>query len=258
MGKRILGLLAAAIVAVAVQAQAQPTNRLDAILARQEIRIGTTGDYKPFTYLNPETKGFEGIDIDMAEAMGKALGVKVTFVRTSWPSLAKDFQADAFDIALGGVSINTDRAKLGFFSLAYNRDGKAAIARCTDKDKFTSLAAIDQPTTRVVVNPGGTNQRFAVANLKQAPITVYDDNVTIFDQIVQNKADVMITDGIETLLQQKLRPSLCALNADKPFDFSEKGYWMPRDIVLKEWVDTWLHAALNNGTYAAIWKKHLE
>ncbi len=67
---------------------------------------------------------------------------------------------------------------------------------------------------------------------------------------MQNKA--------ETLLQQKLRPSLCALNADKPFDFSEKGYWMPRDIVLKEWVDTWLHAALNNGTYAAIWKKHLE
>ena len=34
----------------------------------------------------------------------------------------------------------------------------------------------------------------------------------------------MMTDAEETLLQQKLRPGLCAVHPDKPFTFSEKGF----------------------------------
>ena len=34
----------------------------------------------------------------------------------------------------------------------------------------------------------------------------YPDNVTIFKQILDGKADVMVTDASETLLQQKLNP----------------------------------------------------
>lgn len=256
--------LYAAVAAVAlawsagVGLAAEPT-RLDKIIATKQLKVGTTGDYKPFTYLNPETKQYDGIDIQMMRALGKALGAEVTFVATSWPNLAKDFDADAFDVAAGGVSIILDRAKKGYFSTAYLRDGKAAIARCTDKERFRGLlTAIDQPGVKVIVNPGGTNQRFANANIKQATVTVYPDNVTIFDQIVAGQADVMITDSIETRLQQKLKPQLCALNADQPFDFSEKGYWLQRDIALKEFVDTWLHIALNDGTFKTIWKQYLE
>ena len=35
------------------------------------------------------------------------------------------------------------------------RDGKRPIARCADKERYTSIGAIDQPGVRVVVNPGG-------------------------------------------------------------------------------------------------------
>jgi hypothetical protein len=52
----------------------------------------------------------------VAEALGKALGVKVEYVHTAWPQLMKDFEAQKFDIAMGGVSITLDRQKKGFFS----------------------------------------------------------------------------------------------------------------------------------------------
>ena len=81
---------------------------------------------------------------------------------------------------------------------------------------------------------------------------VYDDNVTIFDQIVEGKADLMITDAIETVLQQKLRPQLAAIHPDKPFTYSEKGYLMPRDMVFKAFVDQWLHLTLMGGTFQKI------
>ena len=68
----------------------------------------------------------------------------------------KDFEADNFDIAMGGVSITLDRQKKGFFSTPIMREGKTPIARCADKGKYETLAEINKPGTRVIVNPGGT------------------------------------------------------------------------------------------------------
>lgn len=63
---------------------------------------------------------------------------------------------------------------------------------------------------------------------------MHQDNVTIFQQIVDGKADLMMTDAVETRLQEKLHPQLCAVHPDQPFDFSEKAVLLPRDIVLKQ------------------------
>src|SRR5262245_37574053 len=149
-----------------------------------------TGDYMPFTYLDKETQKFRGFDVDMAEALGKALGVKVEFVPTAWPQLMKDFEAQKFDVAMGGVSVTLDRQKKGLFSTPIMREGKTPIARCADKEKFSTLSEIDKPATRVIVNPGGTNERFARANLKTAEIKVFPDNTRIFDEIAKGDADV--------------------------------------------------------------------
>ena len=241
-----------------VHAQAQPVatqTKLDEIVARGVLKVGTTGDYRPFTYLNKDTGKFEGLDIDLAENLGQALGVKVEFVQTSWPNMMKDFQANAFDIAAGGVSITLDRAKKGFFSVPMMREGKTPIARCADKDKFQTIADIDKAGVRVITNPGGTNERFARANVKAADIKVHNDNVTIFKEIAAGNADLMMTDSSETLYQQKLNPTLCAIHPDKPFDFAEKAYWIQRDIALKDFVDQWFHLIRENGSYEKMFGK---
>lgn len=106
---RIWAALAVALlVNVSAHAQQAPS-RLDEIVKRGTLRVGMTGDYKPFTYLDKTTQQFSGFDVDMAQALGKALGVKVEFVPTAWPKLMKDFEADQFDIAMGGVSVTLDR-----------------------------------------------------------------------------------------------------------------------------------------------------
>ena len=249
---RIMAGLAAAFL-VGAPLHAQQTSRLDDIIRRGTLRVGTTGDYLPFTHFDKATATFSGFDVDMAEALGEALGVKVEFVQTAWPQMMRDFEADRFDIAMGGVSITLDRQKKGLFSTPIVREGKTPIARCADKDKFQTIADIDKPGTRVIINPGGTNERFARANLGSAEIKTYGDNVTIFDEIAKGDADVMVTDASETLYQQKLHPgALCAIHPDKPFDFAEKAYWLQRDEALKDFVDQWLHIAAEDGSFRKI------
>lgn len=232
-------------------------SRLDQIIGKGTLRVGMTGDYRPFTFLNPSTSKFEGFDVDMAEALGKAMGVKVEFVKTSWPTMMKDFEADKFDVVTGGVSITLDRQKKGLFSTPIMREGKTPIARCGDVSKYQTIEQIDKADVRVIVNPGGTNEKFARAHLKNAKITVYHDNVTIFDQIAKGDADLMMTDASETRFQQKQHSGvLCAVHPDHPFDFSEKGIWMQRDPALKDFVDLWLHVMTETGSYKALFAKY--
>jgi chorismate mutase-like protein len=77
---------------------------------------------------------------------------------------------------------------------------------------------------------------------------VYPDNVTIFGQIVSGAADLMLTDAIETRLQERLHPQLCAVHPDAPFDMADKAVLLPRgDTALKAYVDRWLQQRLDDG-----------
>lgn len=232
-----------------------PESRLDAIEASKVLRVCTTGDFKPFTIAAGE--GFEGIDIEMARSLAKALGAEVQFVRTKWAELMPDFTAGKCDIAMGGIGITLERQKRAFYSAAVLRGGAAPIARCEDKARLGSVAEIDKPGVRVIANPGGNNERFAKANFKTATVTIHTDNATIFDEIAQNRADVMVTSWIEGAIQSRLNPALCVINPDKPLTFSEMGYLLPRgDLVFKAFVDQWLHMSKSNGEYERISRKY--
>ena len=159
-----------------------------------------------------------------------------------------------FDVGMGSISVTLARAKLGFFTKAYMREGKTPIARCADKAKFATLADIDKADVIVIVNPGGGNEKFDRAHLKAARIEVHPDNTTIFDALAKGEGDLMITDASETRYQQKLHPGvLCAIHPDKPFDFAEKAYWLQRDVALKAFVDQWLHIAVATGGFKKIY-----
>src|SRR5437762_2336135 len=223
-------------------------SRLDAIQKGGALRVCTPGDYKPFSLAKPDAT-FEGLDVDLVQSMAKGLGVKVEIVKTSWPKLMDDF-VEKCDIAVGGISVTLDRQKRAYFSDAYMVNGKAPITKCENVKKFQTVADIDKPGVTVIENPGGSNERFARANFKQAKIVIFNDNTTIFDEILKGNADVMISESVETIVQQKARPGLCAVNPDKPLQYGEMAWLLPRgDAAFKAWMDQWLHLAKANGDY---------
>ncbi|MFE2225418.1 transporter substrate-binding domain-containing protein [Streptomyces kronopolitis] len=226
------------------------TSALDAVPRRGVLRVCTTGDYPPFSYRDSKTGGYRGVDIDMARELAKSLDARPRYVPTTWAGLVGDLSAGRCDIAMGGVSVTLPRARAVYFSAPTRTDGKTPLVRCKDKDKYATLRQIDRPGTRVIVNPGGTNEEFARSHIEHATLTVHRDNTTIFDEILAGRADVMMTDAGETRYQARIHPALCSLHPDKPFTFSEKAYALPRgDNEFKAYVDQWVHLATHDGTY---------
>jgi len=150
------------------------SSRLDEIVKSGKLRVCTPGDYKPFSFFRPDG-AYEGLDIDLVQASAKALGVEVEMVKSAWPTLMKDF-IEKCDVAVGGISVTLDRQKTAFFTAPYMVNGKAPITKCENAAKFQTVADIDKPGVTVIENPGGSNERFARANFKQAKIVIFNDN----------------------------------------------------------------------------------
>lgn len=238
---------------------------LDTILSRGHLLVGTTGAYKPFTYLTNTTNitttnsSYIGADIDMAFSLSNALSLSQPpiFVPTTFANLTLDLSASKFDIAMSGVSLTLPRALTTFFSTPVLRVGKAACVRCEDVDKFQSLEDIDQTGVRVVAPPGGSNLEFDRANLKKAEILEVEDNNVLFEEVVGGRADVVITDVVEVELAERLyRGVLCrGGERGKTFSFEELGYVVPRgEGVWVRFVDEWLRIQLGSGE----WNRTLE
>ncbi len=212
------------------------------------LRICTTGDYRPLTFLEPATTQYEGIDVDMARDLAAALGRTPVFVPTTWPTLSADITTPGrCDIAMGGISVAPARLKIGAFTAPYLASGKAPITRSASAQRFTSVEAINQPGARVIEKPGGSNEQFAREHFPLADLEIWPDNTTIFDELAAGRADVMITDAIEARYQAQRHPGLAAVNPDHPFTHEDQGYLLPLGSPLSADVRTWLDHALSDG-----------
>ena len=98
------------------------------------------------------------------------------------------------------------------------------------------IADIDNPKVRVMVNPGGLNEKFANEKLPHATIIVWQKNEEIPNQVAEGHADVMITEITEApwyvqrsalpLGSSKNDPRLAAPLLNAPFTHGEIGVLM--------------------------------
>lgn len=197
------------------------------IQERGTILIGTTGDYRPLSFREEDGK-YWGFGIEVAGVIADRLGVGIEFVQTSWPTLSADVQAEpqTFDLAIGGITITDARRETMLMSDGYLANGKTILCRASEAERYKSLADIDKPEVRVMVNPGGQNEKFANANLAHATIIVHQKNEEIPSLIAEGEADVMITEITEAPYYIKVDTRLAAPLLNEPFTHGEIGVLM--------------------------------
>ena len=197
------------------------------IAERGTLLVGTTGDYRPLSYREADGN-YWGFGIEMAQKIAERLNVDIDFVQTSWPTLTADVlgEPQTMDFAIGGITITDARRETMLMSDGYLCNGKTILCRTDEAARFQSLADIDRPEVRVMVNPGGLNEKFALANLTHAQIIVHQKNEEIPSQVAEGQADVMITEITEAPWYVQNDTRLAAPLLNSPFTHGEIGVLM--------------------------------
>lgn len=229
---------------------------LSDVRVRGTLRVAHTNDYRPFSFIGADGAP-TGVDADLARRLAADLGVSVQWNDTTWATLAADLQAHRYDIAMSGVSVSPERASVGCFTAVYFTTGKTVLTRCASHRTFDTLAQLDVPSVTVIVNPGGTNERFVRKHLHHARVVAHDDNRTIFRALAAGDADAMITDAVEARLEAQANPALCVADPPPLFETVSKAYLIPKDPQWQAWLDAWLAKLKTTGELDTVLLRYL-
>jgi cyclohexadienyl dehydratase len=167
----LVGAMSAAGVAVAESVPALP----------KVIRIGTSGDYAPFSVERDGVRA--GFDVELAERFASEAGFRIEWVTFRWPALSADVAADRFDVAMSGVTAIPERAGVGYLTRAVATSGPCVLGSAAPK--------------RVAVNRGGALERWARQHFDGAEIRTVDRNQSLPELLARGEVDAIVTDRFE-------------------------------------------------------------
>ncbi len=115
-------------------AEEKPADLLADIKQRGYILVSTDPNYEPQSFLNTEgkrpadskcpsdaltTAEMQGFDVDVAIAVGEALGVETCFATPNWDAITAGNWADKWDVSIGSMTVTTARQEILNFSVPY-------------------------------------------------------------------------------------------------------------------------------------------
>ena len=86
---------------------------------RPVIRVGTEGNYPPFTYKDTETGDLTGYDVEVIEAVADEVGWDLEFVEAPFDALFPALDSERIDVIANQVTINPDREAQYLFTEPY-------------------------------------------------------------------------------------------------------------------------------------------
>jgi len=219
--------------------------------AAETLRVGTSGDYAPFSA--GRGAGARGFDLDVARAFAAERGLDLEVVTFRWPELVADLRAGRFDIAMSGITVRPERSAAGRFSVAVAESG--AVALVSDPALHASLGALDEPGVRIGVNQGGHLERAARARFPRATLIAIPRNAAVRKSLAAGLVDAVVSDTLEAPAWLEGAPGAEALG---PFTRDRKAYLVRADRPeLAAEIDAWIVARESDGTLARLRAQHL-
>jgi cyclohexadienyl dehydratase len=240
-------------------AQAPSKSRLHKVLESGVLRVGTTGDFRPMSFREPKTGEYAGHDIEVAKELAKDLGVKVEFVSTDWKTLLNGIQADKYDVAMSGISMNVDRAKVAAFTVPYMEFGTVPVIRKKDAAKFKSWTDIDKANITVATTLGTVFDQQAKEYFKVAKRKQVEAPALSYQEVLSGRAEVCITSNVEAASLVQTYPELAIVPVDRARSRRPASLLVAQeDVVWLNFLNQWITMKRTSEFFEGLQKKWLE
>lgn len=234
-----------------------------AVKTKGALVMATDPTYAPIEFVK-SGGGYQGFDIDLANALGKVLGIKITIQKATFDGILAGINAKRFDFSMSAFTDNPDREKSNDFvtyftagtSIGAKKGNPKHIAAQNDlcglkvgAEKGTIQATA---LTKKTANGAETLLGTCLKAGKKAPIPVLlPDQGGVNSAVVSGRADAFTGDSPIVAYQGKLEGGQIEV-VGKTTDQAPYGIAFPKGSALTGVFQKAMAKLITDGTYKKI------
>ncbi len=238
-------------------ASASASPVIDRILQRGELVVGMAGNMPP---LNMTTKEGDliGYEVDLAQAMAAAMGVKAKMEIIPFGELLTALRTGKIDIILSNMTITPGRNLKVAFVGPYFTSGKAFLTKINTIALADEPEDIDAKKTRLVALKGSTSEAFVEKVLPGATLITAKDYDEAVEMVLQDKVHAMVADYPICVVSVFRYPNKGLLSVVTTLTYEPIGVGVPAgDPLLVNWVENFMGIAEKTGLLEELKRKWL-
>ncbi|NRA87167.1 MAG: transporter substrate-binding domain-containing protein [Rhizobiales bacterium] len=252
--KNTIKVLAVGTALMLMANAASAANSLDRILSAGKITIGVQNDVPPYSQIGGDNN-VEGLDIDIAKAIAKDLGVDIELKIITGANRIPTLETNQADLVIATVGINPTRAATVGMSIPYTAFPMVLIA-----SKGQNIKSYADTAGKVIGLTRGTLQDEIVSRSLPAGAEIrrYEDDATTIQALVTGQIDAT---SFSTTVMKIINEKNPKLNLEAKFPaFFVYAAIISRheDPRLRDWVNTWIFLNKKSGLLNQIHQKWLQ
>lgn len=252
-GLLMCGLLGLALVAC----DGGHSRGLDAILDAGELRVGISADLPPLNMKNRDGE-FAGLEIDIVNALGAAMGLRVQFFEKQFSDLLPALEKGELDMVASALTITPERNARVAFVGPYFISGTSLLSKSETLASVADVKDLNLSDRTYVALEGSTNAKFVSEQLPEATLVTTADYEAAIELVMTGKADALIADFQVCNLAQWRNPDAELHTMMTPFTTEPLGIALPPDNpLLLNLVSNYLNTLENTGELAQLKAKWL-
>jgi ABC-type amino acid transport substrate-binding protein len=223
MKKAIYFVIALALVGTFVFIQTSK-ERMDSA-SDQPIRVGMSGSYKPYTYLD-ESGELTGFDVAVWREIGKRIDREITFVTSDFSGLFGMLEAGQIDTIANQITITSEREETYLFTEPYVFYGAQLMVH-EDETEISSLE--DLKGKSVGVSLGSNYEEMVRSYSDEIEVITYDSGSGSYQDLAVGRIDAVLNDRL-ALMTTVEESGLPVKLAGEPVEELFNAFpWLPLD-----------------------------
>jgi len=219
------------------------------------LTVAADASYAPNEFFKPGTHTIVGMDVDLAQAIGKELGLKVNVVNQTFDSIIPGIQAGRYDLGMSSFTDTKKREQVVDFVTYFNAGTsffvKQGSPQITSLDQLCGLSVAVEKGTTQADDGNAQSAKCTSAGKKPVKVDQYPDQGGANVALSSGRDSVAMADSPVAAYAVKQSNGAFQLSGS-PYGTAPYGIAMPKGNAMAKAVQAALKALIADGTYKNI------
>ena len=189
----------------------EPAEATITTVTKGKLTVATSPDFAPYEFYAIDDSGnaqLAGFDMALAQYIADYLGLELEVIPMDFDGVLAEVTAGNVDLGMAGLSPDPERMEAMDFSDIYYMGGQSLVIHKDNKDKWSSLEELNDPSLSIGAQLASIQYDLAVENTPDADIVQLAKVTDVVSELLSGKLDAGYVETVVAESYAKNYPDL--------------------------------------------------